>query len=66
VGFPIFLVARWLWTGVPIAENLVLLAAAGLLVALIFYLHRANIRRLLAGTEPKVGQKREQTPTPAA
>ncbi|MEQ9520122.1 MAG: glycerol-3-phosphate 1-O-acyltransferase PlsY [Parvibaculum sp.] len=27
------------------------------LVALVFFAHRANIRRLLAGTEPRIGQK---------
>ncbi len=32
------------------------------LVALIFWLHRANIRRILAGTEPKIGQKKAAAP----
>ena len=28
--------------------------------ALIFYCHRANIKRILAGTEPKIGDKKKQ------
>ena len=28
------------------------------MVALMFYKHEANIRRLLAGTEPKIGEKK--------
>ena len=30
---------------------------AGIIAALVFWKHRANIARLLAGTEPKIGQK---------
>ncbi len=30
---------------------------AGLIAVLVFYRHEANIRRLLAGTEPKIGAK---------
>ena len=45
---PLFL---W-WFGHP---ALVVLSA--LLTVLLFYMHRANIQRLLAGTEGKIGQK---------
>jgi len=45
---PIFL---W-WYGHP-----ALAALFGLLTVLLFYMHRANISRLMAGTEGKIGQK---------
>jgi acyl phosphate:glycerol-3-phosphate acyltransferase len=45
---PIFL---W-WLGHP-----ALAALFALLTALLFYMHRANISRLLAGTEGKIGKK---------
>jgi glycerol-3-phosphate acyltransferase PlsY len=45
---PIFL---W-WFGHP-----ALAALSALLSLLLFYMHRANISRLLAGTEGKIGQK---------
>jgi acyl phosphate:glycerol-3-phosphate acyltransferase len=45
---PIFL---W-WFGQP-----ALAALFALLSLLMFYMHRENIRRLLAGTEGKIGQK---------
>ena len=32
------------------------------LTALIWFMHRANIQRLLAGTEPKIGQSKAATP----
>jgi len=41
----------------------------GALAVLIFWRHRANISRILAGTEPKIGQKRdtpESTPPPGS
>jgi glycerol-3-phosphate acyltransferase PlsY len=34
-----------------------LAALFALLTVLLFYMHRANISRLLAGTEGKIGQK---------
>jgi acyl phosphate:glycerol-3-phosphate acyltransferase len=34
------------------------------LVILIFWLHRANISRILAGAEPKIGKKKAETPPP--
>ena len=45
-------VAAWLW-GAPAAYVLSALLAA----ALIWYRHRENIERLLAGTEPAIGQR---------
>ncbi len=45
---PIFI---W-WQG-----HLMLAALSALLTLLLFYMHRANISRLLAGTEGKIGQK---------
>jgi glycerol-3-phosphate acyltransferase PlsY len=32
---------------------------AAILAALIFVTHRENIARLMAGTEPRIGQKKE-------
>ena len=36
---------------------------AGVLTALIYWLHRANIHRLLKGEEPRIGGKKDETPT---
>ena len=30
----------------------------------VFYLHRANIKRLIAGTEPRLGEKAKEAPSP--
>jgi acyl phosphate:glycerol-3-phosphate acyltransferase len=46
---PIFL---WWWFDQPL-----LAALFALLTVLLFYMHRANISRLLAGTEGKIGKK---------
>ncbi len=48
VATPIFL----LWFGHP-----ALAALSALLTVLLIYMHRANISRLMAGTEGKIGQK---------
>lgn len=45
-------IAAWLW-GAPAAYVIYALLAA----ALIWYRHKENIRRLLAGTEPRIGQR---------
>ena len=42
----------WAWFGQPL-----LAALFTLLTVLLFYMHRANISRLLAGTEGKIGKK---------
>lgn len=47
----------WLDTPMPWHDLTPLVAAAGLLALVIVYRHRANIVRLLQGTEPKAGQK---------
>jgi glycerol-3-phosphate acyltransferase PlsY len=36
----------------------------GALAVLVFYLHRPNIARLIAGTEPKIGAKKKAAETP--
>jgi len=48
---------RWLGEGWPI------LALCIFAVLLVIVRHRANLKRLLAGTEPKIGQKKEEAPT---
>jgi acyl phosphate:glycerol-3-phosphate acyltransferase len=42
----------WWWFDQPL-----LVALFALLTVLLFYMHRANISRLLAGTEGKIGKK---------
>ena len=39
-------------------DNQNLTGLCGIIAALIFYKHRANIKRLLNGSEPKIGQKK--------
>ncbi len=52
--------ATWYWHREP-----VLIGFAVVLAALAIWRHRANIRRLFAGTEPRIGRRRApQTPTP--
>lgn len=41
----------WYWGGMPIA------VAAAILAVFVWYRHKENIRRLLAGEEPKIGKK---------
>ena len=36
------------------------------LTAIVWIMHRGNIQRLLAGTEPKIGRKAEAAPSPAS
>jgi glycerol-3-phosphate acyltransferase PlsY len=43
--------------------NYVLLGFGTLLASLAVFRHKANIQRLRAGTEPKIGQKKPQPPT---
>ncbi len=57
---PLLGTPRVAWPGAPATTAAVL---AGL-AALVFWRHRANIQRLLAGDEPKIGRK--ATPKPAA
>ena len=39
---------------------------AGVLTVLIYWLHRANIQRLLKGEEPRIGGKKDKAETPEA
>jgi glycerol-3-phosphate acyltransferase PlsY len=52
-------VAAWLVTDAPSAMLLTLL------VPLVWVRHHANIRRLLNGTEPKIGQRSDTSPSGA-
>ena len=58
---PIFAYAAWLW-GFP-TDGQKLAATAGLLALLLLYNHRANIGRLLNGTEPKIGSEKKSEPS---
>ncbi|MCE9618517.1 MAG: glycerol-3-phosphate 1-O-acyltransferase PlsY [Planctomycetes bacterium] len=52
--------------GIPLSPNgtpLPAVIACGLIAALVFATHRANVKRLLSGTEPRVGQKRKPSVT---
>jgi len=55
VTAPIFAYAAWLMGWAP--DGTKLAATTGLLAALLIYNHRANIARLLRGTEPKIGSE---------
>jgi len=50
-----FLAAPLLFWAITGSQDLILLAA--IVAALVFIRHHENIRRLLAGSEPKIGQK---------
>ena len=56
---PIFAYAAWLMGWAP--DGTKLAATAGLLAALLLYNHRANIARLLRGTEPRIGSEKQPT-----
>lgn len=43
--------------GWPLAQNYPLLILTGLMAAVVMFRHRANMARLVAGTEPKAGPK---------
>jgi len=53
------------WFLVPVPYNAVVTYAAAVLGVLSIIRHRANIKRILAGEEPKIGKKK-QGPDPAA
>ena len=57
-GFPLLFVAACYYFEWPIRTLWPLLAFASAMAAMIIVRHRANIRRLLAGTENKIGGKR--------
>jgi len=56
-AFPVFFVASCLLASRPLGEVLPLLIFAAAMAALVIYLHRANIRRLVAGQENKIGRR---------
>ncbi len=56
-ALPGYLALWLLWDGVPLGERLPFFVITILLAALVVLRHRANIGRLLAGTESKVGAK---------
>ncbi len=45
--------------------NVWLALVCALIAGLVFYTHRANITRLMKGTEPKIGEKKKETDEPA-
>ncbi|HTJ59318.1 MAG TPA: glycerol-3-phosphate 1-O-acyltransferase PlsY [Devosiaceae bacterium] len=58
VTAPIFAYAVWLW-GYP-TDGIKLAATTAVLALLLVYNHRANIGRLLSGTEPKIGSEKKK------
>ena len=63
VLFPVAYVVIGRWRGWDVLGSQLPLLVFGVLVALlIIYKHRANIARLTAGTEPKLGRKRADEP----
>ncbi len=59
VTSPIFAYVAWLMGWTPYGIELA--ATAALLAALLIFNHRANIGRLLSGTEPKIGSEKPKS-----
>jgi glycerol-3-phosphate acyltransferase PlsY len=68
MSLPMFVETLWLWrsqshtihpdgTSPSVAEVAPYLVVSGLLAILVIWTHRANIQRLQAGTEPKIGTR---------
>jgi glycerol-3-phosphate acyltransferase PlsY len=57
LSFPF--VASWRLSGKAYAGEVIW--GTAVLSALVFWRHRANIGRMLAGTEPRAGRKRAET-----
>lgn len=55
--FPFYVIAFGLWQAWPASTMVVLTVFATVMAGLIIARHRSNIGRLLAGTEPKIGQR---------
>lgn len=55
--FPLYVVIFGIWRHWPVSTTAMLTVFGATMTSLIVIRHRANIRRLLAGTEPKIGQK---------
>ncbi len=62
IAFSPLFVANCVLVGMPLSKALPLLIFAMAMAALVVYRHRANIRRLLAGAEAKIGQKKNPEP----
>jgi len=62
----VFLVCLFLFDEDPLGSDLALTILAAVVALLIIVRHRSNIRRLLAGTENKVGRDRQQTAQPTS
>jgi acyl-phosphate glycerol 3-phosphate acyltransferase len=60
--FPFYVLGFGLWWGWPVATTVLLAAFSVVMGALVVIRHRGNIRRLLAGTEPKIGQGGTERP----
>jgi glycerol-3-phosphate acyltransferase PlsY len=60
-SFPVWFVLFGLWLGWPVfGEQLPLLIAGVLMAGMIVYKHKANIARLMAGTELRSGEIRHE------
>ena len=62
--FPFCVIGFGYWHGWSPGRTAMLTAFGVVMASLIVIRHRANIKRLLAGTEPKIGQKTADTVTP--
>lgn len=58
---PVYLVCFGIWQGWPKSTTAMLTVFTVTMAALIVIRHRSNLKRLLAGTEPKIGQKGKHT-----
>jgi acyl phosphate:glycerol-3-phosphate acyltransferase len=56
-AFPFYVATFGTWQGWPTSRTALLAGFSAVMASLIIVRHRANIGRLLAGTEPKIGQK---------
>lgn len=57
VLFPVYVIALGLWWPWPMSTTIMLAIFSAAMASLIILRHRSNIKRLLSGTEPKVGQR---------
>ena len=56
-AFPFYVVIFGIWQGWPTSRTALLAGFSAVMASLIIVRHRSNIKRLLAGTEPKIGGK---------
>lgn len=65
--FPMYVLVFGFWKDWPLSTTWMLAAFSAAMASIIVIRHRANIKRLLAGTEPKIWQKKTGTgPGPLA